>query len=46
MVTLEPNCHTTGRFDHPKPQEAEENGFKCNFMRMMERPLKGNLKMP
>ena len=36
MVTPEPSGHTTGRLDHPNPEEAEENNFKCNFMRMME----------
>ena len=36
MVTPEPSGHTTGRLDHPNPEEAEENDFKCNFMRMME----------
>ena len=36
MVTPEPSGHTTGRLDHPNPEEAEENNFKCNFMKMME----------
>ena len=36
MVTPESSGHTTGRLDHPNPEEAEENDFKCNFMRMME----------
>ena len=36
MVTPEPSGHTTGRLDHPNPEEAEENNFKQNFMRMNE----------
>ena len=35
MVIPEPSDHTTGRFDHPNPEKAEENNFKSNFMRMM-----------
>ena len=36
MVTPELSGHTTGKLDHPNPEEAEENDFKCNFMKMME----------
>ena len=36
MVTSEPSDHTTGRLDHLNPEEAEQNDFKCNFMRMMD----------
>ena len=34
MVTLETSGHTTERLDHPNPEEAEENDFKLNFMKM------------
>ena len=47
MVTPEPSGHTTGRLDHPNPEEAEENDFKCNFMKMMEtfeEEMKNSLK--
>ena len=36
MVTPGSIGHTTGKLDHPKPEEAEENDFKCNFMMIME----------
>ena len=36
MVAPESSGHTTGRLDYPNTQEAEENNFKCNFMKMME----------
>ena len=36
MVALEPNGHTTGRLDHPDPEEVEENDFKHNFMKMVK----------
>ena len=36
MVTPEPIGHTTGRLDHPNPEEAEGNDFKHNFMKMIE----------
>ena len=44
-VTPEPNGHTTGRFNHPNPEEVEENDFKCNFMSMME-TFKEDMKTP
>ena len=45
MVTLEPNGHTTGRLVHPNPEEAEENDFKYNFMKIME-TFKQEMKTP
>ena len=36
MVTPEPNHYIIERLDHPNPEEAEENDFKCNFMRTLE----------
>ena len=36
MVTQKLSGHTTGRLDHPNPEDVEENDFKCNFMKMME----------
>ena len=47
MITPEPSGHTTERLDHPNPEEAEENDFKCNFMKMMEtfkEEMKNSLK--
>ena len=47
LVTPEPSGHSIGRFEHPNPEEAEENNFKCNFMRMMEtfkEEMKNSLK--
>lgn len=35
IVTQESSGYTTGRLDHPNPEE-KENDFKCNFMKMME----------
>ena len=46
-VTPEASGHTTGRLDHPNPEEVKENDFKCNFMRMMEtfnKKMKNSLK--
>ena len=34
MVTPELSGHMTGTHDHPKPEEAEENNFKCNIMKV------------
>ena len=45
MVTPELSGHTTGKLDHPNPEEAEENDFKCNFMKMME-TFKEEMKTP
>ena len=36
MLTPEPSRHKTGRFDHPNPEEVEENDFKLSFMKMIE----------
>ena len=36
MITPEPSGHTTGRLDHPNPEEIEENDFKCNLRKIME----------
>ena len=36
MVPLEPSGKTTGRLDHPKPEDIEENNFKQYLMKMME----------
>ena len=47
MVTPEPSGHTTGRLDHPNPEEAEENVFKHNFLRTIEtfkQEMKNSLK--
>ena len=47
MVIAESSGHTKGRFDHPNPEEAEENDFKCSFMKMMEifkEEIKNSLK--
>ena len=47
MVTPEPSGHSTGRLDHPNPEETEGNNFKCNFMRMMDtfiEEIKNSLK--
>ena len=47
MITPEPSGNTTGRLDHPNLEEAEENDFKYNFMRMMEifkQGIKNSLK--
>ena len=45
MVTQEPSDHTTGRLDHPNPEEVEENGFKLSFMKMLE-TFRENEKLP
>ena len=45
MVTPEPCNYTTERLDHLNPEEAEENNFKCNFMKMME-TFKKEMKTP
>ena len=44
MVTQEPS-DTTGRLDHPNPEEVEENDFKHNFMKMLE-TFRENEKLP
>ena len=47
MVTPEHNGHTSERLDHPNTEKAEENNFKCNFMKMMEtfkEEMKNSLK--
>ena len=47
MVTPEPSGHVTGRLDHSNAEEAEENDFKHNFMKMMEifkKEMKNSLK--
>ena len=31
MVTPEPSGHTTGRFDYPNTEEAEENDLKVTL---------------
>ena len=36
MVPPEPSGPTTGRPEHPNPEEAEENNLKKNFMKMKE----------
>ena len=36
MVQPEPNRCTTGRLDHPNPEDIEENDFKGYLMKMME----------
>ena len=36
MVTPEPSGYTTGRPDHPNPEETEENVLKYNFMKLIE----------
>ena len=43
MLTPELSSHTTGRLDHPNSEEAEENNFKCNFMKMID-ALKEEMK--
>ena len=47
MVTPETSDHITGRLDYPNSEEAEENNFKHNFMKMMEtfkEEMKNSLK--
>ena len=46
MVTPEPSGHTTGKLDHPNPEEAEENDFKWKFMKIMETFKEENEKFP
>ena len=43
MATPEPSGHTTGRPDHPNPEEAEENNHKYKFLKMIE-TLKEGIK--
>ena len=47
MVIPEPSGHIAGRLHNPNPEEAEENDFKCNFMKMKEmfkEEIKSSLK--
>ena len=46
LVTPEPNGHTTGRPDHPNPEEVEENDLKNNFMKMIETFKEEMKKLP
>lgn len=46
MVTPESREYTTGRLDHPKPEDVEENYFKHYFMKMKETLKKGSEKTP
>ena len=43
MAMPEPSGPTTGRPEHPNPEEAEENDLKYNFMKMIA-TLKGEMK--
>ena len=43
MAPPEPSGPTTGRPEHPNPEEAEENNLKYNFMKMIE-TLKEEMK--
>ena len=43
MKTPEPSKHTTGRLEHPNPEEVEEIDFKCNIMNVIE-SLKQDVK--
>ena len=36
MATPEPSGPTTGRPEHPNPEEAEESDLKNNFIKMIE----------
>ena len=36
MVPPEPSGHTTGRLDHPTPEDIEKNDFKHYLMKMMK----------
>ena len=47
MVPPEPSGHTTGRLDHPNPEDIEENDFKLYLMKMREtfkEEMKNSLK--
>lgn len=36
MATPESSCCKTGRLEHPTPEDAEENNFKYNFIKMIK----------
>ena len=35
-IAPEPSGHTTGKPDHPNPEEAEENNIKYHFLKTIE----------
>ena len=35
-ITPQSSEHTTGRFEHPNPEEVEEIDFRHNIMKMVE----------
>ena len=43
MITPESREHTTGRLEHPNPEEVEEIDFKHNILKMIE-TLKQDMK--